>query len=212
MKTPYAFADEQLSELKKYVSAEFHNAANVMSFDEVNIQSAKKLTKQLYAELIAQNEKVFNRIGKRCYKDALKETGKYDDDFWFSTAIILALLSRYHPVTQYQYNNEATRKRDRFTEVLLSAPDAQTMRAAFNDAAKRWFEQSRQYADFSVAEARTNAFKDAKIQRVKWMAEHDEKTCDECKALDGRIFDIDAVPEIPMHRHCRCWLEPVLDS
>lgn len=212
MRTPYAFADEQLLELKKFVSAEFHNAANAMSFDEVNILSAKKLTKQLYTKLIARNEKVFNRIGKRCYKNAVKETDEDISNLVFSAAIIVSLLSKYHSVTQYQYNNEAIRKRDRFTEVLLSTQDAQSFRKAFNDAAKRWFEQSRQYADFSVTEARSAAFKDANVQKVRWMAEQDDRTCRECRELDGKIFEIDNVPEIPRHRHCRCWLVPVLDG
>lgn len=212
MKTPYSFADDELQSLKQYVTAEFHNTANVMSFDELNIMSTKEMVKELYSKLLSQNERVFKRIAKKCYKNTMKECGMTLVEGITGAAIIAALLARYHPVTQYQYKSEATRKRDRFVEALLSAQDEHAMRTAFNDAAKRWFDQSRQYADFSVSDAMKQAFEDAGVEKVKWMAEHDEKTCKICRELDGQIFKLSDAPEIPQHRHCRCWLVPVLDS
>ncbi len=42
-----------------------------------------------------------------------------------------------------------------------------------------------------------------------WHSEDGEHTCDECKSLDGQIFDcIDEVPERP-HPNCKCWVETV---
>lgn len=42
-----------------------------------------------------------------------------------------------------------------------------------------------------------------------WHSENGEHTCDECKALDGKIFDFyDEVPERP-HPNCRCTVEIV---
>ena len=211
MKTPYSYADEELQDLKQFVSAKFHNAANVMSFDEVNITDSKALALSLYKELTSQNKKVFERVAKKSYKATIEEVGAEPKD-WFDIATLIAiLLKRYHPITQYKYSSEVERKRDRFMESMLSATDDVSFRNSFNSAASRWFDQSRQYTDFAVAEGRKQALKDAGVKYVKWQAEKDERTCEECKGLDGQIFKIDEVPEIPMHRRCRCWLVPVLD-
>ena len=45
-----------------------------------------------------------------------------------------------------------------------------------------------------------------------WHSENGEHTCDECRALDGKVFDFyDEVPERP-HPNCRCTVEVVEDS
>ena len=43
------------------------------------------------------------------------------------------------------------------------------------------------------------------------MAEKDDKTCDECMALDGLVFLLRDVPDKP-HYNCRCTLKPVNNS
>lgn len=43
--------------------------------------------------------------------------------------------------------------------------------------------------------------------RYIWHSENGEHTCDECKALDGKIFDFyEEVPD-PPHPNCKCWVE-----
>lgn len=45
---------------------------------------------------------------------------------------------------------------------------------------------------------------------VIWKAKNDEKACDDCKDLHGRIFPTEAVGKIvqwPKHLHCRCTLD-----
>ena len=46
------------------------------------------------------------------------------------------------------------------------------------------------------------------IQKLKFMATLDRRTCTVCGALDGKLFDIDEAPQLPIHYNCRCVLVP----
>lgn len=46
--------------------------------------------------------------------------------------------------------------------------------------------------------------------KVEWLVEDDDRLCDECSPLDGKIFDINAVPSI-IHPNCRCTFIPVIE-
>lgn len=50
------------------------------------------------------------------------------------------------------------------------------------------------------------------IKGVKFVATLDSRTSPECRALDGRIFDLDKAPPIPRHISCRSSYTPVLKS
>ncbi|WP_312729361.1 minor capsid protein [Enterococcus sp.] len=50
------------------------------------------------------------------------------------------------------------------------------------------------------------------VNRVMWDATLEDNTCDECAALDGKVFDIDDAPSLPIHPNCRCALIPVVDG
>ena len=52
------------------------------------------------------------------------------------------------------------------------------------------------------------AYEDNNIEKVLWIAEQDERTCEICNGYHGKVFDIDKVPDIPVHANCRCHLEP----
>jgi SPP1 gp7 family putative phage head morphogenesis protein len=55
-------------------------------------------------------------------------------------------------------------------------------------------------------------YRSAGIEVVKWMATiQPGRTCEECKALNGKLFPIDKTPPIPKHPRCRCTLSPVPD-
>ncbi len=41
------------------------------------------------------------------------------------------------------------------------------------------------------------------VKKVRWVASWGERTCSQCKKLDGKTFDIDNVPKRP-HKDCRC--------
>lgn len=53
-------------------------------------------------------------------------------------------------------------------------------------------------------------YKKSDVQYVKWLAAGDERTCPDCKDLDGKIFPIDEVPPCPKHPSCRCTWTPVV--
>lgn len=209
MKTPFTVADTELAKLKRYVSAEFHNTANTLSFDEVNVAGAKETASDLYSRLKTYNNQMFRRIAKKVYHEAFVEAGGEDEPENPDAAIILAILLMYHPVTKYMYNNEVRRKQERFVEGILSSTDKEMGRAAINRAAKLWYEQGREYADISVNEARKQAFKDANVQKVKYHAQIDARTCQDCIDNDGQIYLINEAPKLPRHYHCRCWYTPV---
>jgi SPP1 gp7 family putative phage head morphogenesis protein len=53
-------------------------------------------------------------------------------------------------------------------------------------------------------------YKKSDVQYVKWLAAGDERTCPDCKDLDGKVFPIDEVPPCPKHPGCRCTWTPVV--
>lgn len=36
--------------------------------------------------------------------------------------------------------------------------------------------------------------------------------CDDCAELDGMIFDEEDCPKVPLHPHCRCWIEKIEET
>lgn len=50
------------------------------------------------------------------------------------------------------------------------------------------------------------------VEQVEWYTSHLENVCDDCDALDGQKFEIDAVPPCPLHPNCPCILLPVIET
>ena len=42
------------------------------------------------------------------------------------------------------------------------------------------------------------------ITKVEWLTGQDERVCEKCAPLDGKVFRIDEAPECPLHIRCRC--------
>lgn len=119
---------------------------------------------------------------------------------------VLDFLEEEDFVTLYRYAPELTRKRDRLVEALAmtSKPNKE-----IDKALKYLIMQTTHYADKATAEAELQAFKDAGVKKVMWLTERDNRVCDICYPLDGKVFDIDKTPPIPQHYNCRCVLIPV---
>jgi SPP1 gp7 family putative phage head morphogenesis protein len=65
---------------------------------------------------------------------------------------------------------------------------------------------------YAVNQGALLRYTQAGVEKVEWLSStEDDRVCDECEALNGQIFDIDEVPEIPVHPNCRCCTAPVVE-
>lgn len=54
-------------------------------------------------------------------------------------------------------------------------------------------------------------YKENGLSKVKWVASYGLRTCPDCEALNGTIYDIGAEPSMPLHPMCRCTYAPVVE-
>lgn len=47
------------------------------------------------------------------------------------------------------------------------------------------------------------------VTHVMWSAVLDDDTCPQCAGLDGELFRLSEMPEVPLHLNCRCMLTPI---
>ena len=73
---------------------------------------------------------------------------------------------------------------------------------------------TRTEGDTAQAAASVDAYKEAGIERYRYNAMLDDKTCKVCRELNGKIFKIsEKQPGVnfpPIHNSCRCYTEPIL--
>jgi len=201
-----------VTELRKEV-----NYLDVLAFDELSAPRITVLTKKMVSRLLKSNKKAYIKIAKEASEEAsedIKElTGIAVKPLKTDEAFIAAILAAYNPTTGYVYENEADRKRARLAEALIAAVIAGlrlNYRKELKKFANLWHTQTKQYAISVVDNTRIETFRKNGIRRVRWETQKDEKVCAECGARDGKIFDIDKLPE--KHYGCRCWLMPVLEK
>ena len=115
------------------------------------------------------------------------------------------ILTQPDPVTLYKFNTETERKAVRLAEALEEAPNRNM---EIDKALRLWSRQLGQYAINFTDYAMIQAFKDAGIEMVEWIAVMDGRECHECHAYNGQVFRIDEIPRKP-HWGCRCRLRPV---
>lgn len=60
--------------------------------------------------------------------------------------------------------------------------------------------------EHAVNMASNLAYKKAGIKQLIWYTRQDERVCATCGELHGQVFNVDRVPTIPAHPHCRCRL------
>ncbi len=216
MKTIYSELDKQLKVMKRQIRDEFVTLS-LASFDELNVIGTKKRTEKIYNNLKVINSKAYIKSAKEAYNVAEKrvilagypkrETKTDINDKW-----LIGVLGAYHLATGYLYNSEADRKRMRLNEEILTARE-HLDHAALSKAVKRsmdlWWTQSQQYGIYAADEGCIDAYRDYGVERVRWIAVMDDKECKTCHDRNGKVYDIDKVPEKP-HYGCRCRLEPVL--
>lgn len=63
--------------------------------------------------------------------------------------------------------------------------------------------------------ARKELFSELGIKKYRYFARIDERTCEYCGTLHGTVFPISefevGVTASPIHPHCRCWEEPIME-
>ena len=194
----YERTDTSNKKLQEIIRKEFAKSRRMMAMDELNVIKA---CKELYSKLDDTNRKEFLKLARARYKDITGE----EDEKKISMKWLLVLLLGYNPVTEYVYENEVTRKRERFTESIIASANKLIM---IKRAMTLWLRQTEQYLILVEDAAVLEAYKALGVKRVRWVTQHDDRRCAECAARSGKIYDIDNVPPKP-HRNCRCYLEPV---
>lgn len=210
----YETADRLIALLDKKLRR-YINRLDVTGFSELNALVIQRETTELIKKLLADNKEAFKKIAEDAIAEAAADienlTGgqaarvKADDKY------VDEILNQYNEITGYLYYPEADRKRARLSEALIVALMLLD-RAKYHDNLRKfanlWHTQTVQYEITITDETRVDIFDRNGIKKVKWNAEHDEKTCKVCRERDGKIYPIDKVPAKP-HYNCRCWLTPV---
>ncbi len=202
----YAKTDEFLKKLKKLIRTEF-NRLGLMPFDKINARGVKKDTVLLYKRLKAYNTLNYleiARAGRRYANSFLPENKRVKDKDM--GGLVASVLASYNFVTGYLYESEAERKRARQAEEMMTAKESysrQKLKAAMDRCASLWFLQSSQYAVDIEDASVIDAWNEAGITEVEWVAEDDSRTCNICRERDGKVYKLSELPPKP-HYNCRC--------
>jgi len=116
-------------------------------------------------------------------------------------------MSDINPVTRTIPENDEQRDQDMFFESTAIDVDTGNRKAWEDDfarAERKWLKHTKQNLIDVEDSVRRRAAKQAGATKVMWHTEQDDRVCAVCDPLDGRIFDIDAVPP-KQHINCRCW-------
>lgn len=202
----YDYTDARIKRLNRQFLRLFQKV-RLLNFDELN---ALNDIKAVYRKADRFAKAAYLDIAVEAYAFGLAEAERAGfrprrrrdiDRDW-----VLDFLEEEDFVTLYRYAPELTRKRDRLVEALAMTNKPNN---EIDKALKYLIMQTTHYADKATAEAELQAFKDAGVKKVMWLTERDNRVCDICYPLDGKVFDIDKTPPIPQHYNCRCVLIPV---
>lgn len=210
----YKYLDSLLEKVKKRIRREI-NRLGVMGFDNLNVTNTKKVTKELFDRLLAENEKTYQKAAKDAYSKAKKkaEENGYEkqEETDITSGWLLGVLTAYNMITGYLYDREAERKMLRLNEQILTAREYEN-REMYNESLRKlanmWWTQTLQYGVTVVDEATIQAYNDMGVEKVKWVATVDNRTCEVCRERNGKIYELSKVP-VKTHYNCRCYLEPV---
>lgn len=201
-------SDEAVAKITKKLNREFrHN--RLALFDEMSVVGVRKRINKLYKknyEIIAKEFfNILNPLYEEIYNEALALGFDGDlrdlDEGW-----IEEFFEEYNPVTKQVFKNEIERKKSYLFESVVA--DIVSRHQSYLKAEKYLARQVKQ-GGIDVEDAvAIQVYKDLGVTKVKWVAEHDYKTCGVCSELDGEIFNLDEAPD-KQHHNCRCYLVPV---
>ena len=204
----YEKADADIREMTRRNLRSF-GRLKLLKFDEMNILKAVtkvyddsvKLAKKRYFQIALDAYIAAQVLSGRSRKEAEAEAEDTITEDW-----VLDMLEDYDEITLYQFLPEADRKKQRLVEALIAS---HKRNAEVDKALRYWTLQVSQYAIKTVDDSTLEAYKNAGVKYVKWNTEEDEKVCEVCRPLDGKVFPIDKAPS-KQHYSCRCWLSPVI--
>lgn len=178
----------------------------------MNIVSVKRHINKLYTTVYKTVKQEFFNVAKEIEQEIYDEVIAlgFDGDLRdIDEAWIEEFFNAYNPVTKYVFSNEIDRKKSRLFESLVAS--RLTKEQSYKTAENLLIRQIKQYAiDLEDAIAMV-VYEDTGVKKLQWVAEDDYRTCDDCKELDGEIFDLDKAPD-KLHHNCRCTLQPVISE
>ena len=211
----YEYLDSLLAKAKKKIRTEF-NRLGAMGFDSLNVVNTKKVTKEMFDRLLANNEKMYQKVADDAYSKAKKKAKsagytEEEETEGVGGEWLVGILLAFNFVTGYLYDREAERKRLRLNEQILTAREYDH-RELYNDSLRKtanlWWTQTSQYGIDVVDEATIQAYEDMGVDKVRWIAKLDSRTCKVCRERNDQVYELIEVPK-KTHYNCRCYLEPV---
>ena len=178
-------------------------------FDELNIAGVKKHVNKLHKKIFKIIKSEFLAVANDIYAEIADEAIAlgFDGDLGdIDESWIQEFFEEYSPVTKYVFINELERKFTRLFEALIANLEArlESYKTTENLIVRQVKQSGIEFEDKIVEET----YQVFGIEKVKWVAEHDHKTCGVCGELDGEIFDLEDAPN-KQHINCRCYLIPV---
>ena len=212
--SPYRLADNAISQLNKSalrLADQTKQRLTVLGFDELNVLQN---VDAMYAKLDSNNRKKFLELFIARYIEVMayvlgRELTADEEDAVDDLAelYISGLLDEPNETTKYTYSAEVLRKRDRAKEAIISVPTKAQKQIQLDKHIRYEQQMVSWYADFTSQGAEIEAYKAAGVKRVQRHEHDDEKTCNVCRAADGKIYPINKIPPLD-HIRCRRWFTP----
>ena len=215
-----------MKRLKIVITKEFQRLIN-LAFDEISAITAPKIVTETYERLLKENKKEYKKICDDAIEYALVFLEELQDqyggtDFFFDKVekeinaedIVNEYLKAYNPVTGYVYDREVKRKEARTSEGMIAGKkgkDRPFYRKILETSTNLWFTQTKQYAEDIADGTVIRVWKTAGVKKVMWVTARDERVCEQCGPLDGKVFKITEVPPKP-HYRCRFIKVPLPDD
>lgn len=205
----YDGADKAIKEMNR-LNLKAFNRLKLAKWDEISVIRA---VCKVYDDSVKLAERRYYEIALEAFIVALYQANVPPPEATLignstiTAEWVLEMLEEPDPVTLYIFLTEADRKKQRLIETLAAA---QNKNAEIDKALRYWTMQVGQYADNTVYRARLEAFRQAGVERVRWVTQEDNRVCTDCEPLNGQVFAIEDAPP-PQHYGCRCELWPVID-
>lgn len=209
MPPPYRKADAAQAALIKKARKRLDDEKrrlNIFGFDELNVL---RETDALYDGLFQDAQAQFRSLYIERYLEVLEWLEKPKPLDSFLTELVelwlIGFLKEPNENTNYAFDSEFVRKRDRAKEAVNSVPTKTQKQLQLEKAVRIALQQDSWYTDMASQSAELQAYKDAGVKRVRWNIYGDDKVCAKCESMNGNVYDIDKVPK-QSHLRCRCFL------